>query len=80
MFGGARGSSTQYDIRDDTYLFKIQEQMWMKLNRKKFFNLASGIIPCARAAHTSVSIDNNRLVIYGGAILGKNIKTYLKKN
>lgn len=34
LFGGARGSSTQYDIRDDTYLFKIQEQMWMKLNRK----------------------------------------------
>jgi hypothetical protein len=33
LFGGAKGSSSNYDICDDAYLFKINEQVWIKLNR-----------------------------------------------
>jgi hypothetical protein len=34
LFGGAKGTSTKYDICDDSYLFKIDEHIWIKLNRK----------------------------------------------
>jgi hypothetical protein len=34
LFGGARGASSKYDICDDAYLFKIEEQTWIRLNRK----------------------------------------------
>jgi len=33
LFGGAKGASSKYDICDDSFLFKIDEQMWIKLNR-----------------------------------------------
>jgi hypothetical protein len=33
LFGGAKGSSSKYDICDDSYLFKIEDQIWLKLNR-----------------------------------------------
>jgi hypothetical protein len=33
LFGGAKGASSKYDICDDSYLFKIDEQVWVKLNR-----------------------------------------------
>jgi hypothetical protein len=38
LFGGAKGSSSKYDICDDTYLFKIDEQIWIKLTRKVVIN------------------------------------------
>ena len=34
LFGGAKGSSNKYDICDESYLFKIDEQLWTKLNSK----------------------------------------------
>jgi hypothetical protein len=34
LFAGARGASSKYDICEDSFLFKIDEQMWIKLNRK----------------------------------------------
>ena len=34
LFGGARGTSGNYSICDDAYLFNINEKMWLKLNRK----------------------------------------------
>lgn len=48
--------------------------MWIKLNRNLYFYLfilASGQIPCPRAAHAAASAENNRLLIFGGAIVGK---------
>jgi hypothetical protein len=36
LFGGAKGASSKYDICDDSYLFKIEEQIWVKLNRNNF--------------------------------------------
>lgn len=34
LFGGAKGTSSKYQICNDTYLFKNEEHMWVKLNRK----------------------------------------------
>jgi hypothetical protein len=68
LFGGARGTSGNYTICDDAYLFNINEKMWLKLN-------PTGTIPCARAAHASTSAENNRLVIFGGAVGGGGLAT-----
>jgi hypothetical protein len=38
LFGGARGTSGNYTICDDAYLFNIKEKMWLKLNRNLFNN------------------------------------------
>lgn len=37
LFGGAKGTSGNYTILDDTYSFKINDKIWIKLNRKKLF-------------------------------------------
>lgn len=79
LFGGAKGASSKYDICDDSFLFKIDEQMWIKLNRKlNFLKSASGQIPCPRAAHAAASAENNRLIIFGGAIVGISFFKFLK--
>ena len=45
--------------------------MWVKLYRKiLFINLASGTVPYPRAAHASASAENNKLLVYGGAVMG----------
>jgi len=48
--------------------------MWVKLYRNYYiFNiLASGTVPYPRAAHAAASPENNKLLVYGGAVMGKN--------
>ncbi len=41
-------------------------------------NLASGTVPYPRAAHAAASSENNKLYVYGGAVMG-NIKNLNKK-
>lgn len=60
LFGGAKGHSTDYVIKNDCYLFKLDEHVWIKLN-------PSGTIPSERAAHAATSNENNKMFIYGGA-------------
>ncbi len=59
---GAKGLSSHYEICNDTYIFKIKENTWVKIN-------PVGDIPCARAAHSACAIDINHMAIYGGATL-----------
>ena len=61
LYAGAKGQSSNYDICDDCYAFKIDEKIWTKLN-------PYGTIPCSRAAHTACSPENGKLYVYGGAI------------
>ena len=44
------------------YIFKIQENTWIKLN-------PIGDIPPARAAHSACALNNNHLAIFGGTCL-----------
>lgn len=37
LFGGATGSDGHFSINSDTYLYLIEEQKWIKLNRKKIY-------------------------------------------
>ena len=60
LFGGAKGLSYQYDLCNDCYIFKTEENTWIKIN-------PSGDIPCPRAAHAAAAIDSNHLAIFGGA-------------
>ncbi len=39
-------------------------------------NLASGTVPYPRAAHASASPENNKLLIYGGAVMGNLFQEY----
>lgn len=37
LFGGATGSDGHFSINSDTYLYLLEEQKWIKLNRKNNF-------------------------------------------
>ena len=63
LFGGAKGYSSNYDIKNDTYIFKIQENTWVKIS-------PNGDIPPPRAAHAACAIDQEHLAIFGGAGIG----------
>ena len=52
--------SSNYDICNDCYLFKINENTWVKIS-------PSGESPCARAAHAACAISQSHLAIFGGA-------------
>ena len=62
LFGGAKGYSSDYEIKNDVYIFKIQENTWIKLN-------PIGDIPPARAAHSACALNNKHLAIFGGTLL-----------
>ena len=62
LFGGAKGYSSDYEIKNDVYIFKIQENTWVKLN-------PIGDIPPARAAHSACALKDNHLAIFGGTCL-----------
>jgi len=60
LFGGAKVYSSNYDIKNDTYIFKIQENTWVKIS-------PVGDIPPPRAAHSACAINEEHLAIFGGA-------------
>ena len=62
LFGGANGYSSDYDIKNDVYIFKTHENTWIKLN-------PVGDIPPARAAHSACALKGNHLAIFGGTYL-----------
>ena len=62
LFGGAKGYSSKYEIKNDVYVFKIKENTWIKLN-------PIGDIPPARAAHAACALKDNHLAIFGGTCL-----------
>ncbi|MCQ2816824.1 MAG: metallophosphoesterase, partial [archaeon] len=63
LFGGAKGLSYKYDLCNDCFLFRTEENTWTKLS-------SVGDIPCPRAAHAAAAIDQTHLAIFGGAKMG----------
>lgn len=61
MFGGALGEGA-YKITNDTFSFDCNLNRWSVLKPK-----ANEETPAPRAAHASTSVQNNQMVIFGGA-------------
>ena len=66
LFGGAKGLSTKYDLCNDCYLFKVKDNIWIKI-------LPQGDLPCPRAAHAAASIDPFHIAVYGGVTTKGNL-------
>ena len=66
LFGGATGDTGKYSITNDTYSFELITRIWKKLE-------CSGELPSPRAAHASVAVELNQMVIYGGATGGGSL-------
>ena len=64
MFGGATGNTEKYSITGDTYSFDVTTRKWTKLE-------PTGSSPAQRAAHAATAVEQNQLVIYGGAMGGR---------
>ena len=39
LFGGATGQDGHFSINSDTFLYLLDQQKWIKLNRKKILNI-----------------------------------------
>lgn len=57
LFAGAKSVNELYN---DTFCYNIKEKTWNKLN-------PTGQIPSARAAHAACAVENNNLLVFGGA-------------
>ncbi|CAD2100999.1 protein phosphatase containing kelch-like domains, putative [Plasmodium vinckei lentum] len=65
IFGGAIGDAGKYNITDDIYLYDLTQNKWKKLITEN--------TPTARAAHAAACVDEQQLVIYGGATGGGSL-------
>ncbi|CDO67125.1 protein phosphatase containing kelch-like domains, putative [Plasmodium reichenowi] len=65
IFGGAIGDAGKYNITDDIYLYDLTQNKWKKLITEN--------TPSARAAHAAACVDEQQLVIYGGATGGGSL-------
>lgn len=66
LFGGAVGDTGKYQITGDTYTLDMKKKFWKKLN-------PTGSVPGNRAAHQSVCLELDQMIIFGGAVGGKAI-------
>lgn len=65
IFGGAIGDAGKYNITDDVYLYDLTQNKWKELVTEN--------TPTARAAHAATCVDDQQLVIYGGATGGGSL-------
>ncbi|CRG94858.1 protein phosphatase containing kelch-like domains, putative [Plasmodium gallinaceum] len=65
IFGGAVGDAGKYNITDDIYIYDLTQNKWKKLLTEN--------TPTARAAHAAACVDEQQLVIYGGATGGGSL-------
>lgn len=65
IFGGAVGDAGKYNITDDAYLYDLSQNKWKRLKTEN--------TPTARAAHAAACVDDQQLVIYGGATGGGSL-------
>ncbi|CAG9473632.1 protein phosphatase containing kelch-like domains, putative [Plasmodium vivax] len=65
VFGGAIGDAGKYNITDDIYIYDLTQNKWKKI--------ATENTPSARAAHAAACVDEQQLVIYGGATGGGSL-------
>lgn len=66
LFGGATGDTGKYSMTGETYLFNVLTKTWTKLNVK-------GVPPSPRAAHAATNVEQNQMVVYGGATGGGSL-------
>ncbi|ANQ10080.1 Serine/threonine-protein phosphatase [Plasmodium coatneyi] len=65
VFGGAIGDAGKYNITDDIYIYDLSQNKWKKIVTEN--------TPSARAAHAAACVDEQQLVIYGGATGGGSL-------
>lgn len=65
IFGGAIGDAGKYNITDDIYIYDLSQNKWKKIVTEN--------TPSARAAHAAACVDEQQLVIYGGATGGGSL-------
>ncbi|SBS86397.1 protein phosphatase containing kelch-like domains, putative [Plasmodium ovale] len=65
IFGGAIGDAGKYNITDDIYIYDLMQNKWKKILTEN--------TPTARAAHAAACVDEQQLVIYGGATGGGSL-------
>ncbi|KJP86347.1 hypothetical protein AK88_03980 [Plasmodium fragile] len=65
VFGGAIGDAGKYNITDDVYMYDLSQNKWKKIVTEN--------TPSARAAHAAACVDEQQLVIYGGATGGGSL-------
>lgn len=65
IFGGASGNVDTYSITNECFCLDIQQNQTVTFTWRKLQN--SGTIPCSRAAHSCCKIEENRMLLFGGA-------------
>merc|ERR1719409_2682187 len=68
LFGGATGDAGRYTITADAYSLEVDTNTWSRIS-------AEGTTPSARAAHAAACVDQQQLVIYGGATGGGSLSS-----
>ncbi len=63
LFGGATGDAGKYSMSGDAYVFCMTTHCWSKL-------APQGIAPSPRAAHAVATIEEQQMILYGGATGG----------
>jgi protein phosphatase len=63
LYGGAIGQTEKYTITGVIYKYDMKENLWSPLKAK-------GDLPPNRAAHAACCVQENKLVIFGGAMAG----------
>eukprot|EP01116_Phalansterium_solitarium_P022199 TRINITY_DN7242_c0_g1_i1.p1 TRINITY_DN7242_c0_g1~~TRINITY_DN7242_c0_g1_i1.p1 ORF type:complete len:995 (-),score=303.02 TRINITY_DN7242_c0_g1_i1:562-3546(-) len=62
IFGGYAGTGEDTHVLDDLWAFDFNTKLWTPWGR-----VPPGRGPRARAGHSAVAIDDNRMIIFGGA-------------
>ena len=55
LFGGATGQDGHFSINSDTFLYLLDQQKWIKLNRKNYYNLYKKIFSTGNNSNSSSS-------------------------
>jgi protein phosphatase len=63
VFGGAVSNPGSYTMTADLFLYNMVQNLWKKLDCGN-----NNAPPQARAAHSSATVRENQLLIYGGSI------------
>ena len=66
VFGGAVSNPGSYTMTADLFLYNMVQNQWKKLECTN-----NNAPPQARAAHSSATVRENQLLIYGGSIGSK---------
>ncbi len=81
LFGGATGDTGRYQITGDTYSYDLITRTWKKIegtpaSLSSHYLAGGGSSPSPRAAHSSVAVESNQLVVYGGATGGNKSQMF----